>query len=95
VADRCAWLLAGRPPATGSRRPPQRFEGTDRQARGRLLAVVRSAEGPVPPGELTAAWPEPVQRDRALAGLLHDGLVDVTAGGYVLPGLVHPPGTTG
>ena len=89
VADRCAWLLAGRPPSTGEarRRRPQRFEGTDRQARGRLLAVVRSADAPVPPRALTAAWPEPVQRERALAGLLHDGLVDETPDGYVLPGL--------
>jgi A/G-specific adenine glycosylase len=89
VADRCAWLLAGRPPSTGEqpRRRPQRFEGTDRQARGRLLAVVRSAGAPVPPGALTAAWPEPVQRERALAGLLQDGLVDETPDGFVLPGL--------
>jgi len=87
VADRCSWLLAGRPPSTGPGRRPQRFEGTDRQARGRLLTVVRSAGAPVPPGALTAAWPEPVQRERALAGLLHDGLVVETPDGYVLPGL--------
>ena len=92
VADRCAWLLAGRPPATGPRRRAQRFEGTDRQARGRLLAVVRSAEAPVPAAELEAAWPEPVQHDRALAGLLHDGLVDETAEGYALPGHTGRPG---
>ena len=94
VADRCAWLLAGRPPATGEhpRRRAQRFEGTDRQARGRLLAVVRSADAPVPVAELAAAWPEPVQRDRALAGLLHDGLVDETAEGYALPGFAGRPG---
>ena len=89
VADRCAWLLAGRPPSTGERprRRTHRFEGTDRQARGRLLAVVRSADAPVPARALTAAWPERVQRERALAGLLHDGLVDETPDGYVLPGL--------
>ena len=92
VADRCAWLLAGRPPSTGPRRRPQRFEGTDRQARGRLLAVVRSADAPVAPADLAAAWPEPVQRERALAGLLHDGLVDETPGGYALPGVPRVPG---
>jgi A/G-specific adenine glycosylase len=89
VADRCAWLLAGRPPSTGEqpRRRSPRFEGTDRQARGRLLAVVRSADAPVPVPALTPAWPERVQRERALAGLLHDGLVDETPDGYVLPGM--------
>ena len=86
VADRCAWLLAGRPASTGPVRRAQRFEGTDRQARGRLLAVVRAAPGAVPAGDLDAAWPEPVQRRRALAGLLADGLVDEVAGGYALPG---------
>ena len=50
------------------------------------MAVLREAPGPVPPARLDAAWPEPVQRDRALAGLLADGLVDEVAGGYALPG---------
>ena len=95
VADRCAWLLAGRPPATEPRRRAQRFEGTDRQARGRLLAVVRAAEAPVRADELVVAWPEPAQRDRALAGLLQDGLVDETPDGYVLPGLTGRPAPAG
>jgi A/G-specific adenine glycosylase len=41
----------------------------------------------VPARALTPAWPERVQRERALAGLLHDGLVDETPDGYVLPGM--------
>ena len=85
VAAQCAWLGAGRPAHDGP--PPRRqpFEGTDRQARGRLMAVLREAPGPVPAAALEAAWPEPVQRDRALAGLLADGLVDELDGGYALP----------
>jgi A/G-specific adenine glycosylase len=86
LAARCAWLGAGRPAHDGPPRRRQVFEGTDRQARGRLMAVLREASGPVPPARLDAAWPEPVQRDRALAGLLADGLVDEVAGGYALPG---------
>jgi A/G-specific adenine glycosylase len=85
IATRCTWQLAGRPAHDG---PPQRrqaFEGTDRQARGRLMAVLRNAHGRVRRGDLEAAWPEPVQRDRALAGLLADGLVDEVTGGYALP----------
>jgi A/G-specific adenine glycosylase len=87
VAGRCAWQLAGRPAHDGPARRRQPFEGTDRQARGRLMAVLRDADADaaVPPASLEAAWPEPVQRDRALAGLLADGLVDEVADGYVLP----------
>ena len=35
--------------------------------------------------EIKAVWPDAVQRDRALAGLLADGLVVATAEGYELP----------
>ena len=47
VAGQCAWLAAGRPLST-ERRPGQRYEGTDRQCRGRLLAVLRESAVPVP-----------------------------------------------
>ena len=55
-------------------RPAQGYEGTDRQARGRLLAVLRVAREPVAGADLDQLWPDPVQRDRALASLLGDGL---------------------
>jgi A/G-specific adenine glycosylase len=85
VADGCSWLKAGRPRA--AHRPVgQRYEGTDRQCRGRLLAVLRDAEGPVTGSYLEAAWPVPVQRARALDGLVADGLVDaLPEGRYALP----------
>jgi A/G-specific adenine glycosylase len=66
---------------------PQRFAGTDRQVRGRLLDVLRASAGPVPRSALDAVWAEPVQRDRALGGLIVDGLVDPLPDGRVaLPG---------
>src|SRR4051794_18800668 len=68
VSTRCAWLRAGRPAATTPRRT-QPFAGTDRQARGRLLAVLRESADPVPHDELAVAWPDRAQRDRALGGL--------------------------
>jgi A/G-specific adenine glycosylase len=85
IAAGCAWLAAGRPEPVVVRRA-QRFAGTDRQARGRLLAVLRGAVDVVEQSELDAAWEPPEQRDRALAGLLDDGLV-VSAGDgrYRLP----------
>jgi len=74
--------------APGVRRS-QTWTGTDRQARGRLMAVLRAAPGPVPEPELTDAWGDPVQRARALASLVADGLA-VPAGtpvpSYGLPG---------
>jgi A/G-specific adenine glycosylase len=75
VADRCAWTLAGRPAYDGPARRGQAWAGTDRQVRGRLMAVLRDAEGSVAPERLEEAWSEPVQRDRALQSLLADGLV--------------------
>jgi A/G-specific adenine glycosylase len=86
VARVCAWRLAGKPPHAGPPRRGQRYAGTDRQARGRLLAVLREATGPVPQPALDAVWGEPAQRARALDGLVADGLVEPLADGtYQLP----------
>ena len=81
VRDRCAWRLAGSPPHQGPARRVQKFTGTDRQVRGRLLDVLRAAQGPVPGAELDAVWDDPVQRSRCLASLLTDGLVEQTRDG--------------
>jgi A/G-specific adenine glycosylase len=87
VADLCAWRRTGRPPPPGPARPRQAYQGTDRQCRGALLAVVRSSDVPVVGDELAACWPDHAQRDRALASLVTDGLVvGDTACGYALPG---------
>ena len=85
VAEHCAWLLAGRPPAAGERRRAQTYAGTDRQVRGRLLAVLRDADGPVPATVLDAVWDDAEQRARALAGLVADGLAVAVDTGYALP----------
>ena len=86
VRDRCAWVLAGSPPHDGNRRRVQKFAGTDRQVRGRLLDVLRAAHAPVPVEELDAAWDDAVQRSRCLYSLLTDGLVEQTDDGlFTLP----------
>ena len=74
VAGQCAWRQAGQPAAPARRAQPG-YEGSDRQCRGRLLAVLRAADGPVPAAALDAAWHDPGQRARALAALIADGLV--------------------
>ncbi|WP_280790866.1 A/G-specific adenine glycosylase [Blastococcus sp. CT_GayMR19] len=86
VRERCAWQLAGRPPHAGPPRRVQKFAGTDRQVRGRLLDVLRAAHAPVAPPELDAAWDDAVQRSRCLDSLLTDGLVEQTDDGrFTLP----------
>ena len=81
VRDRCAWRLAGYPPADGPPRRVQKFAGTDRQVRGRLLDVLRAAHHPVTAAELDAAWDDALQRSRCLDSLLADGLVEQTDDG--------------
>ncbi|MCC9144163.1 MULTISPECIES: A/G-specific adenine glycosylase [unclassified Arthrobacter] len=46
VLDRCAWVAAGRPEPHYTAKG-QAWAGTDRQVRGALMAVLRSADGPV------------------------------------------------
>jgi A/G-specific adenine glycosylase len=88
LARSCRWLAAGAPTAqeAGVRtRPSPGYEGTDRQVRGRLLAVLRGAEEAVDATALDRSWPDHEQRERALASLLDDGLVVAVPGGYALP----------
>jgi A/G-specific adenine glycosylase len=86
VRDRCAWRLAGYPAHDGPPRRVQKFAGTDRQVRGRLLDVLRAAAHPVEAAELDAAWDDAVQRSRCLDSLLADGLVEQTSDGrFTLP----------
>jgi len=87
VATRCAWRAAGRPAYDGPVRKVQTWAGTDRQCRGRLLAVLRESDRPVHRTALEAVWGDVPQRDRALTGLLADGLItQVGPDTFALPG---------
>jgi A/G-specific adenine glycosylase len=81
----CAWHAAGRPAPEAPLRRTQTYAGTDRQARGRMLALLR--ESPLPRGraELLDVCPDLAQAERSLAGLLADGLVEETTAGLGLP----------
>jgi A/G-specific adenine glycosylase len=68
VRDGCATRAAGGPAPAPRRRGAQRFEDTDRWARGRIVAALL-AGAPLPAG-LTAE-----RRERVLAALERDGLV--------------------
>jgi A/G-specific adenine glycosylase len=85
VADLCAWRASGHPAYDGPPRRGQAWAGTDRQCRGRLMAVVRDADGPVRADVLARTWDEADQRTRCLAGLVEDGLLVRDGEGYSLP----------
>lgn len=77
LASSCAWLAAGSPPPTEEElasKKVQKFEGTDRQVRGKIMKVLREASAPVPQAEIDVVWPDAPQRSRALYSLLEDGL---------------------
>jgi A/G-specific adenine glycosylase len=86
IADQCAWRLAGYPAFEGRRAPVQkRFAGSDRQVRGLIMAELRASDLPVTAAEVALVWALEEQRERALAGLLADGLVVLVDGAYELP----------
>jgi A/G-specific adenine glycosylase len=81
LRSRCRWARGGwlaPDPArhsAGTSKPQSRFEGSDRQGRGRLIDALRRS--PVKRGELAGAagWPEDPDRARRVAeGLVSDGL---------------------
>ena len=96
----CAWVGAGRPADEhASRRRTQAWHGTDRQARGLVMAQLRAAgDGESLPREALlaaaslagahrGAAADPDQPARALVGLLADGLIATDDAGatYRLP----------
>lgn len=86
ISTWCAWRASGYPAWDGAPRRGQPYAGTDRQCRGRLLAVLRRSNGSVSQQLLDAAWDDDEQRGRSLASLLGDGLVVEDPGGsYRLP----------
>jgi A/G-specific adenine glycosylase len=87
IRDSCAWRASGYPDYEGPRKAVQKtYAGSDRQVRGLIMAELRSTHRPVSDAEVNGLWPDDAQRNRALAGLLADGLaVTDSAGGYTLP----------
>lgn len=85
LADQCQWLAAGKPSSTHQRRV-QKFTGTHREARGKIMAVLRSSHHPVSRDDLfrRSKLSEP-RFIEALGSLVADGLASSTAAGYRLP----------
>lgn len=87
IREQCAWVAAGSPAYLGPRKSVQKkFEGSDRQVRGLIMKELRAAHKPVTSAEIDTVWPDAAQRERALRGLIADGLAVASAeGGYTLP----------
>jgi A/G-specific adenine glycosylase len=86
IAEACRWRIDGYPVYEGPRSARQpRFEGSDRQVRGFILRELRGSDIPVTGGDLEGLRAGTEQRERALAGLIADGLVVAVEGGYELP----------
>jgi A/G-specific adenine glycosylase len=91
VRRHCRWFVAGRPSpdpviaSAGISRGQSRFDGSDRQGRGRLVDALRA--GPVPAAALAEAmgWPDdPSRAQRVAGGVVADGLAVLVDGAYAL-----------
>ena len=85
VASACAWRGLGEDPARAVAKQ-SKFEGSDRQGRGRLVDALR--EGPVADADLAPVmgWPDDEARAlRVAATLVDDGLAVHSRGRWRLP----------
>jgi len=86
IRDACAWRAADYPEYVGPRKTVQKkFEGSDRQVRGLIMAELRSTHRSVTSAELAGLWPDAEQRERALSSLIADGLAVAAPDGHTLP----------
>ena len=79
VADLCAWRAAGYPPdQQAHRRRGQAWQGTDRQVRGQIMAILRHAEHAVFGHDISRQLSgcQPGQLQRCLSSLIEDGLIE-------------------
>jgi A/G-specific adenine glycosylase len=87
MAGGCGWRGCGEDPASGAAggsARPSRFEGSDRQGRGRLVDALR--RGPVVDVAAASGWPEdPRRAHRVAEALVLDGLAVRRGDTLVLP----------
>mgnify|MGYP000911757107 CR=1 FL=1 len=81
----CQWLAAGRPDNQHPAARQPAFIGSDRQARGAILALLRSQDEPITQSAVDAVWADAEQRARAQASLVADGLIRVRGALVSLP----------
>ncbi len=88
LASDCAWLADGAQGLEAAPRRVQPWHGTDRQVRGRIMALLRATHAPLTvTGHALLEDVEPGQLDSCLESLVEDGLVrlvDEARGTYSL-----------
>lgn len=91
LRTKCAWVAAGQPTPhpdelAQAKKRVQKFVGTDRQVRGKIMKVLREATAPVDKRAIDVVWADQAQLSRALFSLIDDGLaVQDDAGYFHLP----------
>ena len=85
ISNLCAWQIAGYPESDITPKH-QKFEGTDRQVRGKIMKALKESSKSLTRADLLHVTSDIRQFDRALDSLVSDGLVDVTrVGRFQLP----------
>lgn len=78
IKETCAWRNSGYQDRSEKKKPVQKkYEGSDRQARGAVMKILRENNKPQTKSELQKAWSDQGQLDRAIVGLLNDGLIEL------------------
>ena len=84
VQSRCNWRALGYPNSEVPRKS-QKWHGTDRQCRGRIVQALRESNS-LTEGELKRLWHDDSQVERALQTLQADGLIaEINSLTYALP----------
>lgn len=77
----CAWHALGEAEPEPLPAKQAKFQGSDRQVRGKIMQALRQHTHLAPHG-VEVLWTNAPQRERALASLLEDGLVELNDAGY-------------
>lgn len=82
VRQHCQWVALGKPAPTEEQKASaakrvQKFAGTDRQVRGKVMALLRESPTASATGEqIDLLWADKVQLQRAVDSLVTDGLAE-------------------
>lgn len=84
ISQHCRWVALGKPAPSeeqqaAAKKRVQKFAGTDRQVRGKILAALRNASsGASSEADIMSLWDDKNQLARCVESLLTDGLMEST-----------------